>query len=367
MMLVVDGHEDIAYNTVIWGRDYTRSALATRQVESDAGPAAGRWTCTLGMDDWLAGNVAVIFATLFAQPARPNSPSRSLVYHTPQEAHKQAMQQLDIYHRLADAHPRFRLVQTARDLDDVLSTWQPEVEVEAKAKVEAEVKDSRQIGLVALMEGADPIVEPEQVEMWYERGLRMVGLSWVATRYAGGTHEPGPLTDQGHRLLRMMRQFNMALDLSHCAEQAFFQALDVYDGPILASHSNPRRFVNKDRHLSDDMIRRMVERDGIMGILPVNVMLKQGWQRGSRKDAVTLADVVAAIDYVCQLAGDAHHTAIGTDFDGGFGVEDIPAEFDTIADVVKIADALLAHGYAQADVEAIMSGNWLRLLRRILP
>lgn len=365
-MLVVDGHEDIAYNMASWGRDYTRSAHTTRQAESDAGLAAGRWTCTLGLDDWLAGNVAVIFATLFAQPARPTSPPGAPVYHTPQEAHKQAMQQLDAYHRLADEHPQFRLVRTARDLETVLSTWQA-YPPPPPSPQKGEGDDPRQIGLVVLMEGADPIVEPEQVEMWYERGLRIVGLSWVGTRYAGGTHEPGPLTDEGHRLLRVMRQFNMALDLSHCAEQAFFQALDVYDGPTIASHSNPRRFMNSDRHLSDDMIRRMAERDGIMGVLPVNVMLKQGWQRGDRKDAVALADAVAAIDYVCQLAGDAHHAAIGTDFDGGFGVEDIPAEFDSIADIVKIADALLGRGYAQADVEAIMGGNWLRLLRRILP
>ncbi len=356
-MIIVDGHEDIAYNMLTWGRDYTHSAQAVRQAERDALPSRDRGEGTLGLADWLAGEVAVIFATLFTEPARLSSFLTGPSYRTPQEAHKIAMQQFDLYQRLADEHAQFRLVTMARDLDEVLATWQqPRSE-----------RDPRQIGLVTLMEGADPIIEPEQAEMWYERGVRIVGLAWGATRYAGGTHEPGPLTDEGRRLLRVMRPFNMALDLSHCAELAFFQALEMYDGAVLASHSNPRKFVNTDRHLSDEMIRRLIERDGIMGILPVNSMLRQGWRRENRKDAVTLSDVVAAIDHVCQLAGSARHTALGTDFDGGFGAQDIPAELDTIADIGKIGEALLGHGYTRADVEAILGGNWLRLLRQILP
>ena len=101
--------------------------------------------------------------------------------------------------------------------------------------------------------------------------------------------------------------------------------------------------------------------------VPVNPMLRSDWRRGDRKDAVTVADVASAIDFVCQMAGDAAHVGLGTDFDGGFGAESTPAEMDTVADLVKVADALTAQGYADADVEAIMSGNWLRLLRRSLP
>lgn len=358
-MLIVDGHEDLAYNMLNYGRNYMRSAHATRQFETEHFP--DRQACTLGLPDWLAGNVAVIFSTLFVEPARPTTPAIYPTYSTPPEAHAQAMQQLDAYRRLADDCPQFRLVMTARDLDKVLSTW-PD-----RAGQDLSGPDPRQIGLVVLMEGADPIVEPEQVELWYERGVRIVGLAWVATRYAGGTHEPGPLTDEGRRLLRAMRPLNAALDLSHCAEQAFFQALEAYEGPVLASHSNPRQCVNSDRHLSDDMIRRLAEHDGVVGILPLNGMLKQDWRRGERRDAVTLADVAAAIDHVCQLTGSSRHAALGTDFDGGFGVQDLPAELDTIADLPKIAQALLGCGYAPADVEAIMGGNWLRLLKQVLP
>jgi membrane dipeptidase len=76
---------------------------------------------------------------------------------------------------------------------------------------------------------------------------------------------------------------------------------------------------------------------------------------------------VDAIDAVCQIAGDARHVAIGTDFDGGQGAEAAPAEIDTIADLPKLATALAAGGFSADDVAAVMGGNWLRLLGRCLP
>src|SRR5690606_9455364 len=116
-------------------------------------------------------------------------------------------------------------------------------------------------GLVLLMENADPILEPRQFEEWYERGVRIVGPAWEGTRYCGGTGQPGGLTAVGRELLEVMASFNAILDLSHMAEQSFLESLDLYEGILIASHSNPRRFRNTDRHLSDTMIRRLAERD----------------------------------------------------------------------------------------------------------
>jgi membrane dipeptidase len=303
--------------------------------------------------------MGIIFATIFAMPAHRKIPGaeQAAAYTTPQEAFAQGMQQLDLYYRLADENPYFALVRTQRELDGVLATWK-----------DGAPEDKRQIGLVILIEGADPIVKPQDVERWYERGLRIVGPAWLAgTRYAGGDSAPGPLTDEGERLLRTMLDFNMILDASHLSDRACLQALDRYDGPVIASHSNPRALVPGGRQLSDDMIKALLARDGVVGICMINSMLQHGWRQGDRKDAVTLAHVVAAMDYICQMAGDAQHVGLGTDFDGGFGAESAPAELDTVADLGRVADALKARGYAHADVEAIMSGNWLRQLRRALP
>jgi membrane dipeptidase len=357
-MIVVDSHEDIAYNVLCYGRDYRRAALATRRLEAGSAMLPQRGNAVLGLPDALLGRVGLAFATLFVAPydGKDDQPWSNMSYKTPREAYQLAIQQLDYYNRLADEDERVRLVKTQADLDAVLATW-------AEGK---EVGDHQQ-GLVLLMENADPILEPKQFEEWYERGVRIVGPAWEATRYCGGTGAPGPLTALGYELLDVMAGLNAILDLSHMAEESYLQAVERYEGVIIASHSNPRRFRNSDRHLSDLMIRLLAERDGVMGIVLYNRFLSDDWTKGDPKSDVPLSVVVDAIDYVCQLTGSAAHVAIGSDFDGGFGVESIPDGLDTEADLWNIGAALRARGYAEADIEAILSGNMLRKLRQSLP
>jgi membrane dipeptidase len=233
-------------------------------------------------------------------------------------------------------------------------------------ETDKDILEHRQ-GLVLLMENADPILEPKQLEEWYDRGVRIVGPAWAGTRYSGGTGQPGPLTDLGRELLDNMVSMNALLDLSHMAEAAFLEAVDRYDGQIIASHSNPRHFVNSDRHLSDEMIRRLVERDGVMGIVLYNRFLKQGWLKTDGKSAVPLSIPLDAIDYVCQIAGSAAHVGIGSDFDGGFGAESIPDGIETVTDLWYIGEALRSRGYSEDDIAAILGGNMLRKLRQSLP
>jgi len=355
LTLIVDAHEDIAWNALTYGRDYTRPVAETRAQDS-AEVVADTGTALLGLPEWQAARVAVIFGTLFTLPERSPYPTKfGTTYSTAEEAYTSAMHQIDFYRRLADADASFRLIATQPDLDAVLAMWKDGGE--------------KQIGIVPLIENGDSIRKPDEVERWYEEGVRLIGPAWMASRYCGGTKEPGPLTDEGVRLLRHMQDLNMILDTSHMAEQAFFQALDRYGGPIIASHSNPRAYVDGDRHLSDEMIRALIRRDGVIGIVPFNSFLIPDWKRtrGDPKDAANITHVIRAIDRVAQIAGDARHVAIGSDFDGGFGAESTPLGIDTVADLPKIAEELRQVGYAPDDVEAVMSGNWLRVLRQSLP
>ncbi len=351
-MIVVDAHQDIAYNNIAYQRDYTHSALEKRRLEA----GKGRNLPTIGLPDAILGRVAVVFATLFVAPSTTKImpvDEAALTYKNGAEAYKFAMEQIDYYHRMADENEKIVLIREQSDLDAVLATWDDGVEL----------ADHKQ-GLVILMEGADPIVEPAQFEEWHERGLRLVGLAWEATRYSGGTGTPGPLTKLGCELLEVMSDFNAILDLSHTSEDAYLEALDRYEGPVIASHSNPRKFRNSDRHLSGHMIRRLAERDGVMGIVLWNGFLSNTWQTGDPKQNLPLSVVVDAIDHVCQVTGSAAHVGIGSDFDGGFGMESIPEGLDTVGDLWNIGTALREHGYAESDIAAILGGNMLRKLRQ---
>ncbi len=353
-MFVLDAHQDIAHNTLCYGRDYLRSALKKRELEVGTQVPQLNGLATLGLPEALAGRVAVVFATIFTAPMSANKSGwrPELCYNDSATAHKQGMAQLDVYQRMADHDGRLRIIHTTQDLDAVLATWAQDVPIQQRVQ-----------GLVLLMENADPITEPRQFEAWYERGLRLVGPAWQASRYSAGTGAPGRLTKLGHELLDVMSSFNAVLDVSHMAEDAYYEALDRYGGSIIASHSNPRRFCNTDRHLSDEMIRRMAERDGVIGIVLANFFLQGGWQASDGKHAVTLDTALDAIDHICQITGSVRHVGIGSDFDGGFGRESVPDVFDTVADLWRFKDGLAGRGFSDADANLVLHGNMLRKLR----
>ncbi|MEO0562857.1 MAG: membrane dipeptidase [Chloroflexota bacterium] len=357
-MIILDAHQDIAYNYQSFGRDYTLPAYKKRRAEAGTPLATRPGRPALGLPDALLGRLALVFGTLFAMPHNrmlPNTPN-PFVYRTPREAHDLALKQLEYYERLAGESEQVRWVRSQADLDGVLASWADDAPI-----------GERQQGIVVSMEGADPIIEPKQFEEWYQRGVRAVGMAWRRTRYTGGTGEPGPLTPDGFELLDVLANTNTLLDLSHLSETAFYQSLERYEGPIIASHSNPRHFCNTDRHLSDDMIRALSERDGVMGVVTFNVFLHQHWRPGNNRSEVPFTRILDVIDHVCQVTGSAAHIGIGSDIDGGFGRESLPLGMDTVGDLWWIGRGLRRRGYAEADIEAVLSGNFIRKLRQALP
>jgi len=287
--LIVDAHEDIAYNVLALGRDVRRSALETRRLEQGTDIPERNGVCMVGLPEWLAGRIAIVFGTIYVSPVWRGRESGPQVYTDAAEAHALGQEQLDFYHRLADEQEQVVLVGDQGDLENVLASWDG---------------DDPTVGLIPLMEGADPIREPAEAEAWFERGLRLVGLSWKAgTRYAGGDATGDPLTDLGRELLEVLADLGMMLDVSHLSERSFFEAVGRFEGRVVATHANPRALVPGARQLSNDMIRRLADRDGVIGIVPANAFLRPDWQ----SEETTLSDVVAAIDHVCQVVGDSSH------------------------------------------------------------
>ena len=300
------------------------------------------------------GRVAVSFATALARSTGQSA--AHIDFGSPAQAYGIAQGQL-AYYRALEADGHARVLADAPGLREHIAEWE-RWEVSG-----ADPLDTPPLGFVISMEGADPIRDPAQLEAWHAAGLRLLGPThYGAGRYAGGTGTELGLTDIGRALLREMRGLGVLLDLTHLSDEAFWEAAAIYDGLVLASHNNCRALVRHQRQFSDEQLKLIIERDGVVSAAFDIWMLQPGFQQGASNEAIFIDDVIDHIDHVCQLAGNSRHAAIGTDLDGGFGRDQSPCDLDTIADLQRLPGKLAARGYAEADIKNIMYGNWLRLL-----
>ena len=348
-MIVVDSHLDLAFNALRYNRDLKLSVAETRRQEAGMADRQGRGAGTVAFPELRRGEVALSFATVCARVQQPSSEVCGFRSH--ENAYGEAQGQLAYYRELR-RQGVLRMIDDWPTLAAHLAEWQSG-------------EGAAPLGIVLAMEGADPIVEPSQAGAWWQDGLRVVSLAhYGPSLYAQGTGCVGPLTPAGRELLAEMERLGMILDLSHLSDESFWEAIERFGGAIMASHSNCRALVPGGRQLSDDMLRGLIEHDGVIGSALDDWMLYPGWVEGeTRSEVVSLEDVVDHLDHVCQLAGNARHAAIGSDLDGGYGTEQSPRDLDTIADLQKIPPLLAKRGYGEADVQAIMHGNWLRLLQ----
>lgn len=347
-MMVVDGHLHLAQDALRRNRDITKSIVAIRQSESGM-TGKGRGRGTVALPEMGRGNIALCFA-LICVSTDPEGQMTG-AFRTPEAAFAYARGEL-AYYRLLEQQGLLREVTDSATLEAHIGEWN------------ACSDTVPPIGYILAMEGCDPILSPGQLEMWWQDGLRIASLSHYGPgRYAAGTGPSGGVTPIGKELLRGMEHLGIVLDVAHLSEEAFWEAIDAFDGPIMSSHGGTRALVPMWRSLSDEQLGVLIERNGVVGISMDNWQIFRGWIRGeSTPDVVTLGQVVDHIDHVCQLCGDADHVAIGTDLGGGFGTEQTPKDLDSISDVQKIAPILQERGYSVEDVSKIMHGNWLRLL-----
>ncbi|MCH8294930.1 membrane dipeptidase [Candidatus Poribacteria bacterium] len=348
-MLIIDAHLDLAMNALNWNRDLTLGVHEIRKREEGM-TQKGRAMGTVAFPEMRVGRVAVSIATVIARVARQGNPLSG--YSSAEIAYAQAQGQL-AYYRILESQGKLRIITDWKSLESHVDAW------------EENETESLPLAIIISMEGADPIISPDQVPGWWNDGLRIVGLShYGVSNYAHGTGTSGGLTPMGRPLLKAMSEVGMILDLTHLADESFWEAIDYFDGPVLASHNNCRALVPGDRQFSDDQVKKIIERDGVIGSAMDAWMLYPGWVKGETSNTVVnLETVVNHMDHICQLAGNARHVAIGTDLDGGYGYEQTPHDLETIADLQKIPNILEKRGYNEGDIRGIMHGNWLRLLR----
>ncbi len=355
-MLIVDSHLDIAWNALQWNRDLLRPAHSIRSLESrmnDKGRAQG----TVALPDLRRGRIALSIVTVLVRST--GRPVPHIDFGSPAQAYAIGIGQIAYYQAL-ERQGEIRIITNVQQLESHMAEWQLWDE-----NVGANSNSPPPLGFVISMEGADPILKPDDLAEWYEAGLRLIGLSHYGPgRYAGGTGTELPVNELGVELLSEMERLGVLLDLTHCSDPAFWSALERYNGPVLASHNNCRELVPHQRQFTDEQIKAIIERDGVIGVAFDCWMLQPHWVVGhTNNENVTIETVLQHLDHICDLAGNARHVALGTDLDGGFGREQSPCDLDTIVDLQRIPAMLEKRGFSQDDIAGVMHGNWCRFLR----
>jgi membrane dipeptidase len=361
--LIFDSHLDLAWSAVFYNRDLAQPLDAIRAREAGMTDVRGRGNNVLCLPELRRAGVRMCVATLLARsgPAQKLQSAYArtdLDYAAPSLAHAAAHAQL-AYYRLLEQQGHVRIIRTAAELD---GHWQ-------LATDHGQLTTDFPLGIILSMEGTDPITTPDEARDWHAAGLRAAGLAHYGRgQHAYGTGVEGPLSSAGIELLRVMDDIGMILDVTHLCDLSMKQALDYFEGPVLASHHNCRALVGGDRQLADEQIKQIVARGGVIGGALDAWMLYQNWVRGeTRPEVVGLAALADHIDHVCQLAGNTRHAALGTDLDGGFGNEQTPRDLRVYSDLQKLGGILADRGYADADIDAVFHRNWLEFFRRALP
>ena len=353
---IADMHLDLSMNALEWNRDLREPLKEINKRETGMNDKPDRRNATVSFDELRKGNVGFVVATQIGRYVDSNNPLPG--WHSPEQAWAQTQGQLAWY-KTMEEDGQMVMIRSKKDLDIHLALWKND-----------EPRDNKPIGYILSLEGADSFVTPDYVERAYNYGLRAVGPAhYREGRYANGTDSSGKLNDLGKALLRKMESMGMILDVTHLNDDAFWHALELYNGPVWASHNNCRALVNHNRQFSDEMIKVLIERNAVIGLALDAWMMVPEWVRGESTPIAmncNLEIMADHIDHICKIAGNSKSVAIGSDLDGAFGTEQCPYDLATIADLRKIPEILQKRGYSENDINAITSGNLIRFLQRAL-
>ena len=367
-MLIFDGDYPMAYGALDLNRDLTLPIDEVRNAEPHPNQTVAQLDSETmaSLPEMRRGKIAGALTKIVARIERPGAPLWG--YRSAASAYAAAQAHL-AYYRILEAQGEARILKTRDDITDVLATWS-----------EARTFTDLAIGFILGLEGADPILFPHQVHEWWDEGVRVVSLSHygVSTYCHGtGTGTSGGLFPPAKQLLEEMDSIGMILDVTHASDESVRQELDLFSGPVLASHQNCRAIASGERQFPDDILKRIIDRGAVIGASMDTWMLypvSRDWADKSvsrrsvfPREAVTLENLVDHIDHVCQLAGNSEHAAIGGDTDGQGGREGAPIEIDTVADYQKVAGVLEERGYSDDDIANVMYRNWQRFFEKWLP
>ena len=351
-MFFFDAHLDLAMNALEWNRDLTKSVYQIRESEKGMVDKPDRGNNTVSLDAMRKGNIGICVATQIAGIKNKINPHG---WSSMEQAWAQTQGQLNWYKEMEKNGEMYQIYDL-NTLDNQIENWQKETK-------------KKPIGYILSLEGADSIVNIDYLEKSYMLGLRAIGPAHYGPGvYAHGTDSNGSIGQKGKELVKKIEELNLILDVTHLSDTSFWETIEIYNGNLWASHNNCRKFVNHNRQFSDDQIKEIIRRDGVIGVPLDAWMMVPNWIRGKSTPetmGVTLNQMIENIDHICQLSGNSNHVGIGTDLDGAFGVEQTPTDIDSIADLQKIPLMLKKIGFSESDVEKVMNQNFINFLKRI--
>ena len=240
-------------------------------------------------------------------------------------------------------------------------------------------KAKQKIAVIMGLQNADEFREPKDVKAFYELGLRCAQLTYNTQNLIGsGSTErvDGGISDYGIEIIKAMNEVGMLVDVSHSGDKTTLDAIELSPKPIAFTHSNCRALNNHPRLKTDEAIRKLAAKGGVMGITGVRMFVKD-------KEPTTVEDIVDHIDHVVKLVG-IDHVGIGSDADL-MGYDHMPADqykqlkagykasyafrdkidtdgFDHPRKVYDLTAALIRRGYSDSNIQAVLGGNFRRLL-----
>lgn len=344
-----DAHLDLAY-LAEKGRDM-HAPLA--ECRGPLQPAA------ITLPSMREGNMTACLGTIFTEavsdPSAHDAETGAHVYAIgdADAAYRAGMRQLKLYNAWASAGVIELMPRRSLHADD-----------ESSSRGVAAPSSPLRLGV--LMECADPLPSPDELPEWVDQGLVAIGMAWWhQSRYAGGngTDNAG-LTDLGRALVPVMDELGVVHDLSHLSQRATDELLSLTDAPVMASHSNCRALLDGEsnpewlRHLSDDVIREIARRGGVIGLNLVRNFIVTGLNRNDPNDRPSVDDAAVHVEHICEIAGNRRCVGLGSDMDGGITANDLPEGIDTPSDLPRLTDALRARGWSDDDLAAFRFGNW---------
>jgi len=352
-MFTIDAHLDLSMNALEWNRDLRKPISEINKREKGLTDKPDRSKAVVSLPELRKGNIGMVVATQIGRYVAPDNLLPG--WHSPEQAWAQTQGQLAWYKAMEEDGEMVQ-INDLQSLEKHIELWKY-----------AQLTPNKPVGYILSLEGADSIVTIKHLERAYKYGLRAIGPAHYGPgRYANGTDATGKMGPQGLELLKEIERLNIILDATHLCDDAFWQALDNFNGHIWASHNNCRALVDHNRQYSDEMIRELINRGAVIGAALDAWMMVPGWVRGESSPKgmnCNLKVMIDHIDHICQIAGNSLHVGMGTDLDGAFGREQCPYDLETIADLQKIPGLLSKRGYTEQDIENMMHGNWLRFLR----